>query len=275
MWDRQLVEAVFGFRYRWEIYVPADKRQYGYYVLPLIYSDGFAGRVEAIARREEGALEVRGVWLEPGVRYTKALETALDGALRRLARFNGCAAVVRHDQHERRSLTDLDGDIRLDPAADVAGQQQSSAGAFHQQHAGAIVCMCRIPIRRKVRTEHAETNAVPFPPLTGTALRRADLQALRFATRTDRIGKCPCDRRRATGVVVVAMADDEAIDSTDAVGTHGRQHGGFAEVEAGGIARPGVEQQCVRMRAHEYGQPLPHVDHVGLECAIRRHRSRR
>ena len=98
MWDRQLVEAVFGFRYRWEIYVPADKRQYGYYVLPLIYGDGFAGRVEAVARREEGVLEVRGVWLEPGVRYTRALETALAGALRRLARFNGCAAVVRHDQ---------------------------------------------------------------------------------------------------------------------------------------------------------------------------------
>ena len=98
MWDRQLVEAVFGFRYRWEIYVPADKRQYGYYVLPLIYGDGFAGRVEAVARREAGVLEVRGVWLEPGVRYTRALETALDGALRRLARFNGCAAVVRHDQ---------------------------------------------------------------------------------------------------------------------------------------------------------------------------------
>ena len=36
LWDRRLVEAIFGFEYRWEVYVPAEKRKYGYYVLPVM-----------------------------------------------------------------------------------------------------------------------------------------------------------------------------------------------------------------------------------------------
>lgn len=94
MWDRDLVEAVFGFRYRWEIYVPAEKRQYGYYVLPLLYGERFAGRVEAVDDKKAGVLEIRHVWLEPGVRRTKSLERAMDGAFRRLARFNGRGEAV-------------------------------------------------------------------------------------------------------------------------------------------------------------------------------------
>ena len=97
MWDRNMVEAIFGFRYRWEIYVPAAKRQYGYYVLPMIWGDAFAGRVEAVADRKDSVLHVKNVWLEPGVRLTKALENKMDGAFRRLARFNQCRIVERHD----------------------------------------------------------------------------------------------------------------------------------------------------------------------------------
>ena len=94
LWDRKMVEKVFSFRYRWEIYVPADKRMYGYYVLPMLYGEGFAGRVEAVANREKQVLEIRHIWLEPGVRRTKALERAMESAFRRLARFNGCREVV-------------------------------------------------------------------------------------------------------------------------------------------------------------------------------------
>ena len=90
MWDRRLIEAVFGFRYRWEVYVPADKRQYGYYVLPLIRGERFIGRAEAVAEQQRGVLTVKHVWLEPGVRQTKALEADVLGALKRLARFNDC-----------------------------------------------------------------------------------------------------------------------------------------------------------------------------------------
>ena len=92
MWDRKLIRALFGFDYRWEIYTPAEKRRFGYYVLPLLYGEGFAGRVEAVA--QNGTLCVRHVWLEDGVRQTKALYAALAGCMRRLARMNGCGEVA-------------------------------------------------------------------------------------------------------------------------------------------------------------------------------------
>ena len=93
LWDRRLIKAIFGFAYSWEIYTPPEKRRYGYYVLPAIYGEGFCGRVEAVADRPAQALRVKGFWPEPGVRRTKKLQAALAGALRRLAKLNGCSAI--------------------------------------------------------------------------------------------------------------------------------------------------------------------------------------
>lgn len=92
MWDRKLIRALFGFDYTWEIYTPAQKRKFGYYVLPLLYGEGFAGRVEAV--KQGGTLCMRHVWLEDGTRRTKAMDAALAGCMRRLARLNGCGEVV-------------------------------------------------------------------------------------------------------------------------------------------------------------------------------------
>ena len=92
MWDRKLIRALFGFDYTWEIYTPAQKRKFGYYVLPLLYGEGFAGRVEAV--KQGGTLCVRHVWLEDGTRRTKAMDAALAGCMRRLARLNGGGEVV-------------------------------------------------------------------------------------------------------------------------------------------------------------------------------------
>ena len=91
LWDRKLIEALWGFRYSWEIYTPAAKRQYGYYTLPVIYGDRFIGRIEPRADRKTGTLTVNGLWMEPGVRQTKTLTGRIDAAVRRLARFNGCS----------------------------------------------------------------------------------------------------------------------------------------------------------------------------------------
>lgn len=91
LWDRKMIEALFGFRYSWEIYTPADKRKYGYYVLPIIYGDEFVGRVEAVADYKGKCLVAKNVWLEDGIRYTKKLGGAINGALKRFARFNDAA----------------------------------------------------------------------------------------------------------------------------------------------------------------------------------------
>lgn len=94
MWDRKLIRALFGFDYTWEIYTPAEKRKFGYYVLPLLWGEGFAGRVEAVADAQEGVLRVRHIWLEDGVHSTRALDAALAGCMKRLARVNECGEVT-------------------------------------------------------------------------------------------------------------------------------------------------------------------------------------
>ena len=91
LWDRKLIEAVWGYRYSWEIYTPVVKRKYGYYVLPILWGDRLIGRIEPKADRKAKSLTVQNVWLEPGVRRTKKLSGQIDRAVQRLARFNGCS----------------------------------------------------------------------------------------------------------------------------------------------------------------------------------------
>ena len=93
LWDRRLIRELFGFDYTWEIYTPQPKRKYGFYVLPLLYGDSFAGRVEAVAGGDR-CLLVKHIWLEEGVRRTKAFDTALERCFRRFAAFNGCSRTV-------------------------------------------------------------------------------------------------------------------------------------------------------------------------------------
>ena len=91
LWDRKLIEAVWDYQYSWEIYTPAVKRKYGYYVLPIVYGDRFVGRIEPKADRKTNTLTVQNVWLEPGVRKTKPLSGKIDKAAQRLARLNDCS----------------------------------------------------------------------------------------------------------------------------------------------------------------------------------------
>ncbi|MBQ3270300.1 MAG: YcaQ family DNA glycosylase [Clostridia bacterium] len=93
LWDRKLVEALWDYHYKWEIYTPADQRKFGYYVLPVLWGDRLVGRIEAAAERRTGTLVVKHIWYEDGVRRTKKLAAAIEGAVRRLAKFNDCGLV--------------------------------------------------------------------------------------------------------------------------------------------------------------------------------------
>jgi len=63
--DRDRAEALWGFFYRLEMYVPAAKREYGYYVLPILHGDRLVGRIEPVYDRREKVLNVKGLWWEP------------------------------------------------------------------------------------------------------------------------------------------------------------------------------------------------------------------
>lgn len=108
-WFRDRTERLFGFRYRIEIYTPAPKRVYGYYVLPVLWGDALVGRLDMKADRAAGVLRVPAAHAEPGVPQA-AVAADVAGELRRMADWLGLGSVEVADRGDlapalRRALT--------------------------------------------------------------------------------------------------------------------------------------------------------------------------
>ncbi len=92
--DRQRALRLFGFDYRFEAFVPAGQRRYGYYVLPMLERDRFIGRIDLKCERRDGTLVVKGFWLEPGVKRTKTRARLITEELERYRTFVGAEQLV-------------------------------------------------------------------------------------------------------------------------------------------------------------------------------------
>jgi uncharacterized protein YcaQ len=91
--DRARAEALFGMRYRIEIYVPKERRQHGYFAMPILHDDSLIGRIDPRVDRERETLVINAVHLEPGVKLDRATGRAVARALDDLAQFTGASRV--------------------------------------------------------------------------------------------------------------------------------------------------------------------------------------
>ncbi len=89
IWDRGLIKELFDFEYTWEVYTPAAKRKFGYYVLPVLYKNQFIARFEPEPNRGKTPLQIKNWWWEPDIKITEEMISAISDSFERFSRFLG------------------------------------------------------------------------------------------------------------------------------------------------------------------------------------------
>ncbi|AUR05398.1 putative protein in bacteria [Phaeobacter inhibens] len=106
--DRKRAEGLFGFHYRIEVFTPAEKRRYGYYVFPLMEGDRLVGRIDMKAHRQAGdlagCLHITALWPERGIKWSPARQNRLKAELERIRRFTEMEQVIFADNWQREPL---------------------------------------------------------------------------------------------------------------------------------------------------------------------------
>ena len=116
LWDRGALEPLYGFDYRWEVYTPAVKRKWGYYVLPILFGDRLVGRIEPRLDRKARAVRILSLSWEAGFDPMDApgFGLAFEAALNDYARFGGADSLIPPSGAAHRTLfRSLAGGIRV------------------------------------------------------------------------------------------------------------------------------------------------------------------
>lgn len=105
--QRKRLQQLFGFYYQIECYVPAAKRQYGYFCLPILWGEGFVGRVDPKAHRSTGRLAVLSCSVDSELHGNADFWAAFAQALQTFATFNGCTSVTWVNPAQRGIAADI------------------------------------------------------------------------------------------------------------------------------------------------------------------------
>ena len=92
--QRERIKALFQFDYQLECYVPEEKRQYGYFCLPLLFKDELIGRMDCKAHRKTRVLEVKSLYFEQKGLDEEAVIPAFVDAITAFSQFQNCDSVT-------------------------------------------------------------------------------------------------------------------------------------------------------------------------------------
>jgi hypothetical protein len=105
--QRERLKALFQYDYQLECYVPATKRRYGYFCLPLLYRDEFIGRMDCKAHRKTGRLEIKSLHFEQYNFDEDSIIAAFADAMTQFCHFQKCDSVSLTKTHPKRLIQRL------------------------------------------------------------------------------------------------------------------------------------------------------------------------
>jgi len=87
LWDRLMVQKLFDFQYSWEVYLPAEKRKYGYYVLPVLYQNKLIARMEPMKQETGKPFSIKNWWWEDGISINNKMKNAVKNGLKAFSEY--------------------------------------------------------------------------------------------------------------------------------------------------------------------------------------------